>query len=891
MHLEVESRFRKAGAIDAYYRFDVDRGLEEVRLNESDEDALQHISAVTQAYMNGHAEEMKRLPVSTDCFYGRREELLQIRQTLHPSRRGQKIVLLYGMGGSGKTQLALRHIYQEQACYSAIVWVDASTRDHATSSLVEAAATISSSWPPDVPSLHSGRDVKSLLRSVAVTEIIKELSGIPLAVEQAGALIREGEFTFVSFLEKYRKEYRRLMTDHPSQGLWSSDKKNRAIVTVLDMAYHSLENIDHSTLLIFIGVLGSWQIPMSFIERFQFFDPTPDESYSTPDNLKGLKIVHEPSFLRLALRRLARSCLIRLREESGRIVGFMIHRVLCQWCLENVTAHNKQEYIMQAAYGIARDICKGGPEAFVLDERSWWDAGDPVTERKYIAPFMHSLCLVQDYISSRDLDLHTGRFRAPYAIVLHQAAWAYLAQGLAENAKDYFRSSIEFETVRLSQAGLEWPEGEAALSLLCGFSRACQKSGDLSQAIEALESALPFSERLYGSESNITLAIVSRLKAASERQEIMQQHHKAVVVASAATYRDSNLPKGVQESPQRGSQHIYRKAEGQQELDLEETAEIDKTLIGAAYTGDESMVRLTLGLSNVDIDPKDKGGRTPLSWAAERGHEAVIRLLLGKGADTESKDYMGRTPFRWAVERGHEAAIQLLLEKGADIESKDNKGWTPLRWAAERGHATVIQLLLEKGADTESKDYMGRTPLSWVAERGHVAAIQLLLEKGADTESKDNRGRTPLSWAAERGNEVVIQLLLEKGADIESKDYEGRTPLTWTADRGHEVAIQLLLEKGAYLESKDYEGRTPLSWAAERGHVTAIQLLLGRGADIESKDNGGFTPLSWAAERGREAVIQLLLEKGADKSKDTRSRKMLNQAVQRYHSTITKLFG
>lgn len=52
--------FKKAGTVDTYHRFDVDVGLESVRLNESDEDALQHISAVTLAYMKGCAEDMGR---------------------------------------------------------------------------------------------------------------------------------------------------------------------------------------------------------------------------------------------------------------------------------------------------------------------------------------------------------------------------------------------------------------------------------------------------------------------------------------------------------------------------------------------------------------------------------------------------------------------------------------------------------------------------------------------------------------------------------------------------------------------------------------------------------------------------------------------------------------
>ena len=121
-----------------------------------------------------------------------------------------------------------------------------------------------------------------------MNDVIKELSGIPLALEQAGALIRYGDFTFASFLDTYRKEYRRLMTDHPGDGLWSSDIKNRTIITVLDMAYHSLQNIGHASLLIFIGVLGLWQIPLSFIERFQFFDSLYDESSSTSDDLTSL---------------------------------------------------------------------------------------------------------------------------------------------------------------------------------------------------------------------------------------------------------------------------------------------------------------------------------------------------------------------------------------------------------------------------------------------------------------------------------------------------------------------------------------------------------------------------------------------------------------------------
>ena len=36
-----------------------------------------------------------------------------------------------------------------------------------------------------------------------------------------------------------------------------------------------------------------------------------------------------------------------------------------------------------------------------------------------------------------------------------------------------------------------------------------------------------------------------------------------------------------------------------------------------------------------------------LSLAAEKGHEAVVKLLLEKAAELDSKDIGGRTPLSW----------------------------------------------------------------------------------------------------------------------------------------------------------------------------------------------------------------------------------------------------
>jgi ankyrin repeat protein len=51
------------------------------------------------------------------------------------------------------------------------------------------------------------------------------------------------------------------------------------------------------------------------------------------------------------------------------------------------------------------------------------------------------------------------------------------------------------------------------------------------------------------------------------------------------------------------------------------------------------------GFLGTDSETIDKEGRTLLSWAAEKGYETIVRLLLEIGASLESKDSgFGRTP-------------------------------------------------------------------------------------------------------------------------------------------------------------------------------------------------------------------------------------------------------
>jgi hypothetical protein len=121
---------------------------------------------------------------------------------------------------------------------------------------------------------------------------------------------------------------------------------------------------------------------------------------------------------------------------------------------------------------------------------------------------------------------------------------------------------------------------------------------------------------------------------------------------------------------------------------------------------------------------------TGLHLAVYFGLREAVIVLIERGCHLDSKDSYGRTPLSWAAESGHEAVVKQLLSTGkVDADSKDNYyGQTPLWWAAESGHEAVVKLLLSTGkVDADSKDnYNGRTPLSLAAGRGHEAVVKLL---------------------------------------------------------------------------------------------------------------------------------------------------------------------
>ncbi|XP_060600877.1 serine/threonine-protein phosphatase 6 regulatory ankyrin repeat subunit B-like [Ruditapes philippinarum] len=105
----------------------------------------------------------------------------------------------------------------------------------------------------------------------------------------------------------------------------------------------------------------------------------------------------------------------------------------------------------------------------------------------------------------------------------------------------------------------------------------------------------------------------------------------------------------------------------------------------------------------VNIDRKDYYGKTPLYWAAYKGHVLCVEELIKFGASVNTKCRHGGTPLHAVVSLYPECAL-ILIKNGADVNISDNWGVTPMHLAASSGQIDVIRYLVAAGAQLSFKN-------------------------------------------------------------------------------------------------------------------------------------------------------------------------------------------
>jgi len=357
-----------------------------------------------------------------------------------------------------------------------------------------------------------------------------------------------------------------------------------------------------------------------------------------------------------------------------------------------------------------------------------------------------------------------------------------------------------------------------------------------------------------------------------------------------------------------------------------------------ARAGNVEAAKLLLK-AGAKVDPKESfGGQTPLMWAVARRHPAMVELLASKGADVNARsairDYQrvvqaesraksldrgGLTPLLYAARENCRECVEILLKHKADVNLGDPSEVGPMSVAMLNANWDIAKRLVEAGAEVNAWDWYGRAPLHVAIGNMQTAnnrnpldndrpnkatgreLVNLLVERGANPNQQQHFGATGLGGAADRGmtpflvacgtgNSDVVKLLLAHGANVRLATADGRGPIIMAvnARRGgrspfafpEESApqaeegegggargprtnpqaelVKLLVQAGAdvNLMSKRHflartRGGSALHYVVRNGgNAQLIQALLDLKLDINAKDEDGLTALDYAMGRG-----------------------------------------
>lgn len=295
-------------------------------------------------------------------------------------------------------------------------------------------------------------------------------------------------------------------------------------------------------------------------------------------------------------------------------------------------------------------------------------------------------------------------------------------------------------------------------------------------------------------------------------------------------------------------------------------------LMWSIFYGQADLVKHFLSDPLVSLVGKDKDGRTPLIYAAERNNLEIARLLLAKDSAYQAlplQDKDGMAMLHYAVWNNNYSMVQSILAAKSVKNSVNDvtiHGVTPLMYAAAQGNKQLVQLLLDNKADYTIVDKNGFDCLFYACMSLNIDFVKYLY--GYILADDKAMAQTMLNAVALDKTNLIYNTLLAGKTDDDFYEIiqfllgQGLQP-----DSGYDANESINLQ--LYLQTPSMQRGvygTVFALACSRGAAAkkTIQLLLQKGARVTAEaftvaqNNGVSTVLTAYSQAAGPALYQAL---------------------------------
>lgn len=232
---------------------------------------------------------------------------------------------------------------------------------------------------------------------------------------------------------------------------------------------------------------------------------------------------------------------------------------------------------------------------------------------------------------------------------------------------------------------------------------------------------------------------------------------------------------------------------------------------------------------NIDIDAKNKEGKTCLHIAGEHNFVKGVEYLIRNNANINITDKEKKTPLMASIKTRSEEAAICLIDNNADVNIKDKHGNSVLHICAKEHLSNIAKYILMTNKVNVEKciDKEGNSPLHIAAKENMLALCDLLLQYKFDPTLKNKNNETYIEILQNNVQKKMLEKE-EKQRNMEERELRKRKKM--------EAAMENT-EVSKFLKKYDIEEFIPIFYQNKYFYMDSYFLNISEGTLKKMKFN------------------------------------------------------